>query len=62
MMRRQTFLRPITLESLDYTFVPSYVPAEFTNTVKNDFNLKTKIKFKGKNSANLAIYKKLTDD
>ena len=28
----------------------------------NEFNLKDKVKFEGKNSANLAIYKKLTDD
>jgi len=31
-------LRPITLETLDYTFVPSYVPSEFTKTVKPFFD------------------------
>ncbi len=31
-------LRPITLESLDYTFVPSYVPTEFTKTVRPFFD------------------------
>ncbi|KOF56129.1 hypothetical protein AGR56_04205 [Clostridium sp. DMHC 10] len=29
---------------------------------KNEFNLKSRIEFVGKNSANLAIYKKLTDN
>ncbi|MEY8762488.1 MULTISPECIES: DUF1413 domain-containing protein [Clostridium] len=29
---------------------------------KNQFNLKSRIEFLGKNSANLAIYKKLTDN
>ncbi|WNF37377.1 hypothetical protein RJD24_02635 [Bacillaceae bacterium IKA-2] len=31
-------LRPITIETLDYTFVPSYVPSEFTRIVKSFFS------------------------
>ncbi|OIJ14271.1 hypothetical protein BKP37_08835 [Anaerobacillus alkalilacustris] len=31
-------LRPITLDTLDHTFVPSYVPTSFTKTVKPFFN------------------------
>ncbi len=36
--KKEKDLRPPTLDSLDYTYVPSYVPSQFTKTVKPFFD------------------------